>query len=56
MWVAGPADDRSLNAAATDLVMITAHIPNQTIHGRGPVRIGDRGAFSRRQGLRRRGR
>jgi hypothetical protein len=33
MWVAGTTDDSSLNVAATDLVLITARIPNQTIYG-----------------------
>ena len=33
MWVADPADDISLNVAATDLVMTTANLPNQTIYG-----------------------
>jgi hypothetical protein len=33
MWVADTVTDGSLNAAATDLVMTTAPIPNQTIYG-----------------------
>jgi len=33
MWVADTLDDMSLNAAATDLVMTTANVPNQTIYG-----------------------
>ncbi len=33
MWVADIADGFSLNVAATDVVMTTAHIPNQTIYG-----------------------
>jgi hypothetical protein len=33
MWVADAATGDSLNAAATDLVLTTASIPNQTIYG-----------------------
>ena len=33
IWVADRTDGFSLNVAATDLVMITASIPNQTIYG-----------------------
>jgi len=33
MWVADTVTGGSLNAAATDLVMTTAPIPNQTIYG-----------------------
>ena len=33
MWVADNVDDTALNAAATDLVMTTTNIPNQTIYG-----------------------
>lgn len=33
MWVADTVDNLSLNVAATDLIMITASIPNQTIYG-----------------------
>ena len=33
MWVADTVEDSSLNVAATDLILITARIPNQTIYG-----------------------
>ncbi len=33
MWVADTAVGASLNNAATDLILITARIPNQTIYG-----------------------
>ena len=33
MWVADPADDTSLNVAATDVVLITANVTSQTIYG-----------------------
>ena len=33
MWVADTAEDSSLNVAATDIVMMTANIANQTIYG-----------------------
>jgi len=33
MWVGDTPDDFSLNAAATDVVLLAANIPNQTIYG-----------------------
>jgi hypothetical protein len=33
MWVADTAEDSSLNVAATDIVMMTSNIANQTIYG-----------------------
>ena len=33
MWVADTTDKASLNVVATDLVLIIANIPNQTIYG-----------------------
>jgi hypothetical protein len=33
VWVANTVDASSLNIAATDLIMITATVPNQTIYG-----------------------